>query len=152
MTEKLVTIGDQQTTVRLGEHDVEVVAVRGHEAEIRVAGRTHLVPFVVQGTTVSFAFEGETYTADVSDKGARKARQREHSMSAPMPGVVTKILVREGGVVAKGAALIVLEAMKMEHQIIAPYDGTVTKVNCTEGELVQPGVDLIELAQNEDPS
>ncbi len=66
-------------------------------------------------------------------------------MSAPMPGLVLKILVREGDVVSKGAPLLVLEAMKMEHQIVAPYDATVSAVNCTEGELVQPGLDLVEL-------
>ncbi len=66
-------------------------------------------------------------------------------MAAPMPGVVLKILVRQGDVVKKGTPLVVLEAMKMEHQIIATHDGTITAVNCREGELVQPGVDLVTL-------
>ena len=63
-----------------------------------------------------------------------------------MPGLVLKILAKQGDVVSKGAPLVVLEAMKMEHQIVAPKDGTVVKVNCVEGELVQPGVDLVELS------
>lgn len=143
---KIVTIGDAQ-------HEVEpdrglIVALHANEVEIRINGRTYILPYVIQGSTVSFVFEGETYTADVSDKGARaKARHRDHSMSAPMPGVVTKILVQQGDVVAKGAALLVLEAMKMEHQIVAPHDGKVAAINCKEGELVQPGVDLIELTE-----
>jgi 3-methylcrotonyl-CoA carboxylase alpha subunit len=66
-------------------------------------------------------------------------------MSAPMPGVVLKVMAAVGDKVAKGTPLIVLEAMKMEHQLTAPTDGVVKKVNCREGELVQPGVDLIEL-------
>jgi 3-methylcrotonyl-CoA carboxylase alpha subunit len=66
-------------------------------------------------------------------------------MSAPMPGVVLKILVSAGDVVTKGQPLLILEAMKMEHVIAAPFDGRVSAVNCSEGELVQPGVDLIEL-------
>jgi biotin carboxyl carrier protein len=64
-----------------------------------------------------------------------------------MPGMVLKILVQPGDVVAKGAPLLILEAMKMEHQITAPYDGKVVTVACSEGEMVQPGVELVEVAE-----
>lgn len=148
MTHKIVTIGGESTEVALNDDSpIEILEMRPDEAEVRIGGRVHVVPYVMQGTTVSFAFDGEIYVAEVTDKGARaRARHREHSASAPMPGVVTKILVKEGDVVAKGAALLILEAMKMEHQIGAPHDGTVTKINCREGEMVQPGVELVELA------
>ena len=66
-------------------------------------------------------------------------------MSAPMPGVVLKILTEVGQEVTRGMPLVILEAMKMEHVIAAPSDGTVVAINCREGELVQPGTDLIEL-------
>ena len=66
-------------------------------------------------------------------------------MSAPMPGVVLKILTDVGQEVTRGMPLVILEAMKMEHVIAAPSDGTVVAINCREGELVQPGTDLIEL-------
>lgn len=125
---------------------VEIVAMRADEADIRVDGRVHVVPFVLQGSTVHFAFDGEIYVVEAESKGTRaRARHRDQSTSAPMPGVVTKILVREGDVVAKGTTLLILEAMKMEHQITAPRDGSVVKINCKEGELVQPGVELVEI-------
>jgi biotin carboxyl carrier protein len=146
MSEKIVVLGEQQTEVDPRESGVEIVAIRADEMELRIGGRLHIVPYVVQGSTVHFAYDGEIYYADVSDKGARaKARHRDHSTSAPMPGVVLKILVKAGDVVAKGAALVILEAMKMEHQIIAPHEGKVESVNCREGELVQPGVELVTL-------
>jgi 3-methylcrotonyl-CoA carboxylase alpha subunit len=54
--------------------------------------------------------------------------------------------VSVGDEVAKGAPLLILEAMKMEHQITSPRDGTIASVNCKEGEMVQPGLDLVTLA------
>lgn len=130
----------------MSERGVELVSVRGNEAELRVDGKTHFVPFFVQGSRISFLFDGETWTVDVADRGPRgKAKQRDHSLEAPMPGLVTKILVKPGDVVTKGAPLVILEAMKMEHQIVAPHDGTVSAVNCREGEMVQPGVELVTL-------
>ncbi|HEX9163344.1 MAG TPA: biotin/lipoyl-containing protein [Thermoanaerobaculia bacterium] len=159
MSDKIVTIGGKQTELavdhqgrvfRSGDAEIELVATKGSEAEIRAAGKSYVVPFVVRGTTVSFAFDGEIYTADVSDKGSRAhTHHRDHSTAAPMPGVVLKILVKAGDVVKKNAALVVLEAMKMEHQIVAPYDGVVESVNCTEGEMVQPGVELVSLTVND---
>jgi biotin carboxyl carrier protein len=127
---------------------IELVAIREEEAEIRVDGRLHVVPYVVQGSVVSFSFDGEIYTHEVVEKGSRaKARHREQSTAAPMPGVVLKILVAVGDVVTKGTPLLILEAMKMEHQIVAPKDGTVTAINCREGELVQPGVELVGMGE-----
>jgi biotin carboxyl carrier protein len=149
MSRKIVTVAGQQSEVHPHEQGVEIVAVRPDEMELRAGGKVHVVPYAIQGTTVSFAFEGEIWFADVADKGARaKARHREQSTAAPMPGLVLKILVRQGDVVAKGAPLLILEAMKMEHQIVAPRDGTVAAIHCKEGELVQPGVELVTM--NED--
>jgi len=116
------------------------------ELEARVGGRLCVIPYSIQGSSISFSYDGEIYSADVADKGARaRARHRDHSTGAPMPGMVLKILVRPGDVVTKGAPLLILEAMKMEHQIVAPRDGTIATINCAEGELVQPGVELVTL-------
>jgi biotin carboxyl carrier protein len=127
--------------------NIELIEVRGDEAELTIDGRTHFVPFIVNGSEVSFAYDGEIWIVEVEEKGSRaRARHRDHSMAAPMPGVVLKILVNIGDEVTKGTPLLILEAMKMEHQLTAPRDGTVASINCKEGEMVQPGLDLVTLA------
>jgi len=131
----------------MSEKTVEIVSQRDGQAEIRVGDRTFIVPYVVNRSRISFWFDGEIYNLELPEKeGRARARHRDHSMAAPMPGLVLKILVKPGDVVSKGAPLLVLEAMKMEHQLLATHDGTVASVNCAEGDLVQPGVDLIELS------
>ena len=127
--------------------DVEIIAIRGNDAEIRIGERVHIVPFIVQGSEVSFVFDGEIYTVETAaSSGARgRAKHRDHSLDAPMPGLVLKILVQPGSVVQKGAPLIILEAMKMEHTITAPRDGVIASVNCSDGEMVTPGVDLVTM-------
>ncbi|HEY8340408.1 MAG TPA: biotin/lipoyl-containing protein, partial [Egibacteraceae bacterium] len=57
-------------------------------------------------------------------------------LTAPMPGTVAVVSVREGERVRAGQALLVVEAMKMEHPITAPVDGVVTAVHVRAGDQV----------------
>jgi 3-methylcrotonyl-CoA carboxylase alpha subunit len=67
------------------------------------------------------------------------------SLAAPMPGKVIQVLVEPGAQVAKGAPLVILEAMKMEHTITAPRDGTVKEIRYRAGEQVAEGAQLLVL-------
>lgn len=61
------------------------------------------------------------------------------SLTAPMPGMVSRVDVTVGDAVAAGDLLLVLEAMKMEHNVLAPLAGTVTELLAAEGEQVEAG-------------
>ncbi|MEK6245428.1 MAG: acetyl/propionyl/methylcrotonyl-CoA carboxylase subunit alpha [Pseudomonadota bacterium] len=67
------------------------------------------------------------------------------SLAAPMPGKILQVLVQAGAEVAKGAPLVILEAMKMEHTIAAPHDGRVVEIHFKAGEQVNEGVELLRL-------
>jgi 3-methylcrotonyl-CoA carboxylase alpha subunit len=66
-------------------------------------------------------------------------------MTAPMSGTVVAVMVKAGDKVAKGAPLIVLEAMKMEHTIAAPSEGIVAAVHFAVGDRVAEGADLVDV-------
>ena len=68
-----------------------------------------------------------------------------NSVTAPLAGSVSKVLVEEGQVITAGEVIVVLEAMKMETEITAPNDGTVTALHVQPGDAVQGGQSLLEI-------
>ncbi|HEY1224557.1 MAG TPA: biotin carboxylase N-terminal domain-containing protein [Brevundimonas sp.] len=64
------------------------------------------------------------------------------SLRAPMPGKVVATPAAAGDTVAKGAPIVVVEAMKMEHALTAPFDGVVETVGVAVGEQVADGTVL----------
>jgi 3-methylcrotonyl-CoA carboxylase alpha subunit len=68
-------------------------------------------------------------------------------LRAPMPGRILLVNVKPGDTVARGAPLVVMEAMKMEHTITAPAAGAVEKVLCSVGEQVREGAELLVLTK-----
>jgi acetyl/propionyl-CoA carboxylase alpha subunit len=85
------------------------------------------------------------------DEAAQAARAGEgteqSALTAPMPGTVIRVLVKEGDRVAHRQPLLVLEAMKMETPLVSPYDAVVKAVHVNEGDRVAGGALLIELEE-----
>ncbi len=73
---------------------------------------------------------------------AKAAGAGEHSINAPMPGKILKVLVTEGQAVKAGENLMMLEAMKMQNEILADSDGTVKAINVQAGQTVKVGDSL----------
>ncbi|HAS78428.1 MAG TPA: acetyl-CoA carboxylase biotin carboxyl carrier protein subunit [Ruminococcus sp.] len=68
---------------------------------------------------------------------AKKAAGAGTKVSAPMPGTILDIKVKEGDSVKKGQPVMVLEAMKMENDIVAPCDGKITSIVVNKGDTVE---------------
>ena len=69
----------------------------------------------------------------------------EHSIDAPMPGKIIKLVANEGQSVKAGEVLLILEAMKMQNEITADADGTVKKFNVAAGQSVKAHESLVIL-------
>lgn len=68
------------------------------------------------------------------------------TITAPMPGTILSIKVKQGSNVSKGDVIMILEAMKMENEILAPQDGTISSIDVSEGATVNTS-DLLATIQ-----
>jgi pyruvate carboxylase len=94
---------------------------------------------------VFFELNGQPRTIKVADRNVAPARPappkaedgNARHIGAPMPGLVTAILVRPGQAVEAGDALVSLEAMKMETTVRAERAGTVERIVAEQGRSVE---------------
>jgi biotin carboxyl carrier protein len=89
------------------------------------------------GKELSIAINGKRQTVSVKDGfdellhklGMDNLNQKKmNEVKAPMPGLVLRVMVKEGDTIKTGDALLVLEAMKMENIIKATGEGVVKKI------------------------
>jgi len=87
---------------------------------------------------------GELYNFEVIDEqvakvlksGAEVTHKKEAIVTAPMPGLVIEVEVKEGDSVKKGQGLLIIEAMKMQNEFKSPRDGIVKKIMVQKGQTV----------------
>jgi biotin carboxyl carrier protein len=56
-----------------------------------------------------------------------------------MPGKVVRVHMEAGAAVAKGAGVVVVEAMKMQNEMKSPRDGVVVSIKVRPGDTVNAG-------------
>lgn len=66
------------------------------------------------------------------------------TVTAPLPGVIKSIAVRQGQQVSPGDPLFVIEAMKMDNVIRATRQGVVQIIHVAEGHRVAHGEPMLE--------
>ena len=118
------------------------VLLSGDSHQIRIAPRP-------DGTLTLHTGLAE-YHAEVSDprswrgrrQGAVEAEGRQQ-ITAPMPGKVVRLLVKQGDSVEAGQGLLVIEAMKMQNEIRSPKSGKIEKIFAQEGQPVNAGEVLL---------
>ncbi|VEE16024.1 acetyl/propionyl/methylcrotonyl-CoA carboxylase subunit alpha [Ectopseudomonas mendocina] len=121
--------------------------LHGEELLVDIDGTRQRLRAIRQGETLYLQWHGELHAITRFDPiaAAEASHTQQGGLSAPMNGSIVRVLVEPGQAVEAGAALVVLEAMKMEHSIRAPEAGTVKALYCREGEMVSEGTVLVEL-------
>lgn len=83
--------------------------------------------------------------APAAPKAAAGAGAGSIEVKAGAAGKVFKIEASVGQKVAKGDAVVVIEAMKMEIPVVAPEDGTVASIDVAVGDACDAGAVLATL-------
>ena len=94
-----------------------------------------------------------TYDLEVIDAEARyilnrgegTIAQSDKQITAPMPGKIVKVLVKEGETVTKGQTAVIISAMKMESEYKSAVDGIVRSVRVSDGDTVEANQVLVEI-------
>ena len=127
---------DYTTKVEEQENGTLLVTVNGKTYEVNMPEQAH----AIHKTIARPAAAATTPAAPAATPAAAKA----NTMSAPLPGTITKIVAQKGQKVKKGDVLIVMEAMKMANDIVAESDGTVKDICVSVGQSVNQGDALVE--------
>ena len=72
-------------------------------------------------------------------RGTSASESGALSITAPMPGLIVKLLVAVGDFVKSEQPLVVMEAMKMQNELKSPKAGRVTRVAIKAGAIVPAG-------------
>jgi 3-methylcrotonyl-CoA carboxylase alpha subunit len=112
---------------------------------LRLDDRAFKARAVREGKAWHVLFNGDSRRLTLGGIAAHQEDAAAGSLAAPMPGKIVKVLAQPGAKVAKGDALLILEAMKMEHTITAPADGVVKEIHYGAGEQVLEGAQLVTL-------
>ncbi len=143
---------------RAGGNNAWRCRIAGREVELdAVFPEAGVLSLIVEGRAFEFHREGgagdlhlvegeSRYLAAVRDprsfrgrKAAAATQGGPKKVRAPMPGRILRVLVAEGDAVEAGAALLVIEAMKMQNEIRSPKAGRVRKLPAETGATVGAG-------------
>ncbi len=112
-------------------------------------GVEEVAEVVPQPAPRSPEFTAPRTTQSTADKSIPLHRPKNitdgSTITAPLPGLITKIFISEGDVIKIGQRLLMLEAMKMENEVNATSEGMVIDIRHKEGSSVNQGDVLIML-------
>ena len=130
--ELLVKVGEQQVRVRLPDRDAPPEQMEW----IVIDDKPYEIAVDPDFTWIRAHSRNHRLAVRDLDKGLPRGTLGEGRVRAPIPGLVTQVLVKPNEWVQAGQTLLVLEAMKMENEIKAPSAGQVVTVNVEPGQSV----------------
>jgi len=128
----LLLVDGQEFSFAIKDNSV-IVQGNAHEVELSVGTA------IVDGIAHPFEVIGP---AEQKLSGTRKAAplstaSEAGAVTAIMPGLVVKVLKKEGDRVEAGEVVLILEAMKMQNELRANKSGVIKQINARERESVR---------------
>jgi biotin carboxyl carrier protein len=158
---------------RVGQNEYEIEVLDGKvlvdgeaiDVDLRQSGAPELYSLLYNGRSFEMLIEaerfnygvtlrGERFEVQVEDERTRRLNmgrkmvalpEGELAITAPIPGLVVKILVEVGQTVMDEQPLLLLEAMKMENEIRSVRGGIVKKIGVVAGQRVEQNAILLVL-------
>ncbi|MFW6371174.1 MAG: biotin/lipoyl-containing protein [Bacteroidota bacterium] len=132
-------------TIRGNDYEVEISKMEDNLATIEVNGTSYEVEIhreVKKTKTPKIIRKPVPH----EEKPVERKQGGTSPVTAPLPGTIMSMNVKEGDIVKKNQVLLIMEAMKMENNVLAEKDGVIEKINVKAGDSVLQGDVLIELA------
>ncbi|MDF1515332.1 MAG: acetyl-CoA carboxylase biotin carboxyl carrier protein subunit [Anaerolineae bacterium] len=163
MSSYYVSIGEREYNVRVTDSQIyvngepvnlDLVSLNENGLHLMCEGNQSRE--VVLGTHTTGVYEvitgGRRVIARVNQAHQRSRHHRDNKVpghiTAPMPGLVVAIQVREGDRVQEGQILAVQEAMKMQMQLKAPFNGIVDHIAVLVGEEVPKDALILRMTKD----
>jgi biotin carboxyl carrier protein len=149
-------IGADTFTVKVGERELAVRVLKrdahGRLLDLDVAGRFMRVAATLDAEgEADIMVGGEEWAGTFVSE--RQLKMRAHAaaggksgrftVKAPMPGRVSRVMVKPGDAVKSGQGVVAVEAMKMENELRCGIDGVVTEVRAKAGDNVDRNAVLV---------
>ena len=125
-------------TINGNKYEVVVGDITDNIATLTVNGEEYTVEMEKQAEPEKKkpVVRAAVTASDDAPVANKATADKANAIKAPLPGVITDILVAEGDEVKAGDTVIVLEAMKMANNLAAEKDGKVTAICVKIGESV----------------
>ncbi len=125
--------------------------IPNEEILIKIArGKTLIVKFLYKSEpdekgfrSVYFKLNGQTRAIEVKDSNVKSTENQnkkavsENEIGAPLPGLLSKIWVKEGDSITVNQPLFTIEAMKMENTVVSNHKGIINLIALKENTLVE---------------
>lgn len=144
-------------SILLNGEPVNVDLMRSGAAElysVLFGGRSYEMLVNADRFNYTINVRGVQFQVQVEDERARRMNRArrlptlpdgELAITAPIPGLVVRVLVAVGDAIEEGQPVVLLEAMKMENELRAMRGGIVKSVLVAGGQRVDQNAPLIIL-------
>ncbi len=129
------------------EYNVNIKEAEGQTIKLEVNGSEYVVEMEkeVKSTKTPTLVRSQPKTVAAPTQNTLAAKTSTRKITAPLPGVILELRVKEGDQVKTGDTLLVMEAMKMENNILAEHTGVIKEIKIRKGDAVLQGDLLIEI-------